>query len=1101
MQHLDFRHLAALLKHLSPGDITDVHAAFNFAVEAHASQKREDGTPYVTHVIHVAEIVAGWKADRDTVIAALLHDVLEDTPVHREEIAVKFGRKVAMLVEGITKFSQADLSPDLPLDRKIETLRKLFDVMRFDVRSILIKLADRLHNVQTIDSLPTPERRRRFAIETLSVYYKIAFHLGLRNVRRIFAELCVPHAFDSGLAEKARRDAMCHAALPLTESVERDLRKYSESYGLISVTMFPRNLFIFHDRMQERGGSPLLQDAFSVSVIVRTEDDCYQLLKTLHTLYRPVSGQFRDFIAAPSDAGYQSLHTFVSLEDGSVIEVRIRTPEMYEQAMTGIALPLFDPAAPKLQSFRWLERSESLDLSTRDSSTAFWEALESDILKETISVTIDRKRISIPKGSTALDAAYSLHNSGAGNTSAITVNGRPVPYSEVLKEDDEVHVTLDPKHEHATFDWLQMVSTRHARFHIVDVLKKNEKSEKIALGALLLQKELDHYNKGLLSGLSHAQCHSVAKNFRRETFDQVLSMVGEGVIRARDVVFYIYPDKKNRLLPSSGKYSFQLHIAAGEQSNQDVLSQLDGIIRQNDVHIEHISVQSHASQRMSDIFVSGHCQDRLQFADFVEHLERQEWISSLRSLIPRKQKLFLIAAFIVASGFVALDLVFFSTYQQALISLSFFPRIIIQALPLLPIFILNYYLLRLLRNYIVRMRSELWYFGIGMLLNIAGLLLLIVRILLISEETASLLPLISIFVLSLVYMGYRFFEADALFAPFGYKTKPMSDQAWVKLKRRKFAGYLIRTIAVIIWGVEPIYIRYTDANMLSPFMRIFLLGFGVLSVSTVVLLFRQVLGKRSKVTLVQRMNIPHEKFFLCLVVGQIGFMYLKNASLVHTTGTNLLLFNNFAPLLGLLVAAAFWRKEIPYLRQPRTMLWIFLLAVTAGLGSSLLVFSSSASSATSVLGDLLAFIAALFDVILVVAQIQYIKNFASTDPAVLNMHVFFYLLLFVSPIIILAAIFQWPIFGSLTMKAVLLGLGIGLFEGVGQMCNYAAFKRIDGYLAHMMFNLSVFITFIIEAFVIRSVQPTLLLVLSGAIIIGASVTAELINSRCQKQGL
>jgi drug/metabolite transporter (DMT)-like permease len=249
------------------------------------------------------------------------------------------------------------------------------------------------------------------------------------------------------------------------------------------------------------------------------------------------------------------------------------------------------------------------------------------------------------------------------------------------------------------------------------------------------------------------------------------------------------------------------------------------------------------------------------------------------------------------------------------------------------------------------------------------------------------------------------------------------------------------------------------------------------------------------------MKIPHEKFFLCLVIGQIGFMYLKNASLVHTTGTNLLLFNNFAPLLGLLVAAVFWRREIPYLKKPKTMLWIFLLAVIAGLGSSLLVYDNSVTGVASVLGDLLAFIAALFDVVLVVAQIQYIKNFGSTDPAVLNMHIFFYLLLFVSPIILAAALFHWPIFANLTGKAVLLGIGIGLFEGIGQMCNYAAFKRIDGYLAHMMFNLSVFITFVIEAFVIHSVKPTFLLLVSGLIIIGASVTAELINSQCQKKGL
>ncbi len=1076
----------------------DVHQAFDFAVEAHAPQKREDGTPYVTHVIHVAEIVAEWKADRDTVIAALLHDVLEDTPVHKEEIVVRFGRTVALLVEGITKFSQVDLSPGLPLDRKIETLRKLFDVMRLDMRSILIKLADRLHNVQTIDALPTADRRRRFALETLSVYYKIAFHLGLRKMRRTFAEYCVPHAFDSGRAEQERRDAMCRAAAPIAEAVERELRKHAESYGLMSVTLLPSNLLIFHDRMQERGGSPLLQDAFSLSVIVRTEDDCYKLLKTLHTLYRPVSGQFRDFIAAPSDAGYQSLHTFVVLQDGSVIEVRIRTPDMYEQAMTGMTLSLFDPSAPAMPSFSWLKRTESLDLKTRDSSTAFWEALESDILRETISINIDRSRLSLPKGSTALDAAYALYNERAGKTSAISVNGRPMSVSEVLKEDDEVHVTLDPKHEHTTFDWLQMVSTRHARFHIVDVLKKNEKSDKIALGATLLQKELDHYNKGLLSGLSRNSAQEVAEHFRRESFDQVLSMIGEGVIRARDVVFFLYPEnKKSAPFTKSGYYPFQLHIKAGEHLGQDMLSQLDGLIRLSDVTITNISVKAHSGRSMSDIFVSGTCQDRLQFADFIEQLERQEWISMVQSLIPRKQKFFLIGAFVLAFGVVFLDLVLFPAYQQALMHLSVVPRFIVQSLPLLPILILNYYLLRLLRHFVVRMRSDRWFLSIGLLLNVIGLMLLALRILFLREATVSLLPLIAIFSLSMLYVGYTFFQADALFARFDdRRDKVLSQTQWLALKRRKISGYAIRLVAVLVWGLEPIYIRYTPVNDLSPFLRTFLLSLGVVLPTAVLYCIGSLFKRRA----LPPIRLPYDATFLLLVIGQVGYMYFKNASLIYTSGTNLLLFNNFSPLLGLIIAAFFWRRDIPYFRQPRTMLWVFLLAIMAGIGSSLLVYGHDSSSALSIIGDVLAMISTFFDVIMTIGQIQYIKKFAKTDGLLLNLHLFMVLLLCTAPVVLLASFVHPALFDHLTPYTLVLGLGIGLFVGFGQLLNYAAFKRIDGYLAHMMFNLSVFITFSVEAFVIHSVKPTFLLLVSGIIIICASGVAEVLNSRCQKKG-
>lgn len=1098
MQQLDFRHLAALLTHLSAGDLSEVRKAFDFVVQAHAPQQREDGTPYVTHVIRVAEILAEWSADRDTIIAALLHDVIEDTLVVKEQLAERFGRKVAYLVEGITKFSQADLSPDLPLDRKIETLRKLFDVMRQDMRSILIKLADRLDNVRTIDALPSADRRRRFAIETLTVYYKIAFHLGLRSVRRSFAEFCVPHAYDEGASEKVKRDTMCILGLSLTESVSQALRKHAESYDLLSVTMFPRNLLIFHECIRERGGNPLLQDACSISIIVRTEDDCYQLLKTLHTLYRPVSGQFRDFIAAPSDAGYQSLHTFVSLPDGSVMEVRIRTPDMYEQAMKGISRSLFDPTTPQLASFLWLKRSEELDLKTRDSSTAFWEALESDILRETISITVDRKRMSLPKGSTALDAAYALHHERAGYASVFMVNGRTVQGAELLAEEDEVHITLDRKDLHVVFPWLQMVSTRHARLLIVDVLKKTEKSEKIALGATLLQKELDHYNKGLLSAVSRTLQHSVAQHFRRETFDQVLSMVGEGVIRARDVVFFLYPDHTKYLpFTKPGQYHFQLHITVGEKPGHDMFSQLDDIIRRSDVVIHDISVKTHVHRGMSDIFVSGACRDRLQFADFIDHLERQEWVTTLQTLIPRTQKMLLIGAFIIAFAVVFLDLVLFPAYQQVIAHLSFIPRFFVQSLPLLPILVLNYYLLRLLKKYIVRMRSDLWYLGIGMLLNIVGLMLLVLRILLTSDEKASLLPLMAIFVLSLLYMGYRFFEADTLFAQFDQRSKSLSPREWTMVQKRKMTGYLIRIVAVVIWGIEPIYIRYTPVNDLSPFLRTFLLALGVVIPSAIVYVCRSLLKRRE----LPRLRLPYDATFLLLVIGQVGYMYFKNASLIYTSGTNLLLFNNFSPLLTLLIAAFFWRREIPYFKRPRTMLWIFLLAVLAGLGSSLLVSGGAASSSLSIVGDVLAMVSTFFDVLLTVGQIQYLKKFAKTDGFLLNLHIFVFVLLCTAPVVLVAPLVFPALFDHVTPLRLVLGLGIGLFVGCGQLLNYEAFKRIDGYLAHMMFNLSIFITFIIEAFFVHSVQPTFLLLLSGAIIISASIVAELVNSHCQKKGL
>lgn len=1101
MTQPDFASLAAKISYLSASDLDDVRQAFDFAVEAHNGQVREDGTPYVLHVIAVAEIVAGWHADRDTLVACLLHDTIEDTPVRKEDIAQKFGRKVALLVEGITKFTQADLSPDLPLDRKIETLRKLFDVMRVDIRSILIKLADRVHNVETIDSLPTPERRRRFALETLNVYYKLAYHLGMREVRRTFAEYCVPHAFDNGAEEKRKRDLLCLSAKHIVPVIEKELRKQEDSDRIVDVFFRPDNLLLFHEKAEERGGNPILQDAFFVSVIVRTEEDCYHLLKILHTLYRPVSGQFRDYIAAPSDAGYQSLHTHVAMRDGAVIEVRIRTPEMYEQAMRGLTLFLYKSKAATTPNFSWLKRSELLDIKTRDSSNAFWEALESDILRETISAIVDRRRMSLPKGATALDAAYALYDSRAGSVSSLTVNGRTVPGSEILREDDDVHVTLD-QGKRVTFDWLQMVSTRHARLLIVDVLKQTDKSEKIALGASLLQKELDHYNKGLISEFSRSQCQLIADYFRRESFDQVLSMIGEGVIRARDVVFFLYPERGDSFfrLRKSTEYSFRLRITATVHDDQDVLSDLQNVMKDSNVTARNIQLRPMRERGTVEIFLGGTCSDRLAFADFVEVLERKDWISQTESMLSTQQRAMVMALFGVAFALILLDVLLFPLYQSSLLQLSRVPQVIVQALPLIPILVVNYYLLRILRHYVVRIRSDRWFLGIGLFLNIIGLMLLVLRMVLLQDAQSSLLPLIAIFVLAFVYTGYKFFQTETLFVSLDERSiRPISEHQWKDIRAQKIKGYGIRLLAVLIWGLQPLYIRYTPVSELSVLLRTFLLGVGVLVISSVFLLLRH-LFSRSKMSLVA-FRLPYGKYFSLLVVGQITYMTLKNASLVYTSGTNFLLFGNFAPLLGLLVAAIFWRKEIAYLRRPQTMLWIFLLAVVTGIGSSLLMYNNSLASSTGVIGDVLAFIAAGFDVLLVVAQIQYIKQFPRTDAALLNLYLFFFFLCVSAPIIVFGSLLGWPVLHDLTRTTLLLGIALGVFEGVGQMCNYEAFKRIDGYLAFMMFNLSILITFVLEAFVIHSIRPSFLLLLSGAIIIGASVIAEIVNSRCQKKGL
>lgn len=1094
---IDFIVLGSACAHLSAEDQKRIRLAYDRAVTAHAEQKREDGTPYVNHVIEVALILSGWKADADSICAALLHDVLEDTPLSKADIRSEFGREVATLVEGVTKFSEADLGQDISLDSKIETLRRLFEVMRRDIRVVLIKLADRLHNIRTIHALPTRERRLRFAKETLEVYYKLAQHLGMRSVRREYAEYCVPVMYGSvGDQRKQERDQMCETHTGVTDTVRMSLEK---RWQASQFSIQPCDLLVFHRKRDERGGSPLPSDAFSLIAIVKTKDDCYKLLKSLHTLYRPVSGQFKDYIAAPSDAGYQSLHTSVILPDGTAIEMRIRTQGMHLQAEFGIVIDLFsEKGIDSLERFAWLKRSEDLDLHTRESSAAFWEGLESDILKEAISVTIDKKRVSLPKGATALDGAYAVHGTEAARTLSVSVSGQPMSLGYVLQNDDDVSVTLDSS-DHVTFEWLNSIVTNVARTLIVNVLKRRSQAEKTALGAQLLQKEMDHYKRGLVSDLRKAQIADVSAHFKREQFDDVLSMIGEGTIRASDVVFRLFPEHQ----PHKGDtklrtYAFRLHVTGARERQHDILAQLTDVSRTHEVSVTNTNVRFDAKTGVFTVTLSGESSDRLHYADFVHALERQEGISSVQTLIPYRKKLVLIGSFAVAFILILVDILLFPQYQHLINIGGPFSKFGLPVFTLVPIFIANTYLVLLLRHYVVRMRTDRWFLGVGLMMNIIGLLLTVVRLVLFSNLQASLLPLMAIFVLSLLYLGYKFFQTDSLFAAVeDVPKRKLSEREWARLKRQKIIGYCIRCLAILVWGTVPIYIKYTDANNLSPFLRTFLMGLGVFIPTSIILLIRSALYRKS----LRSLSLTYDRYFLMLVIGQIAYAYFQNASLIYTSGTNLLLFNNFAPLIGLIIAAIFWRKDIPYLKQPKTMLWIFLLAVVAGISSSALIYSNAITGSPTVIGDVLAMISTFFEVLLTIGQIEYIKRFKATDGLILNMHIFFFMIVFTAPAIVGLWLLNTSVLRAVSLHSVLLGMGIGLFVGFGQLLNYEAFKRIDGYIAYMMFNLAILITFVVEVFFIHSVRPSLLLLISGALIIGSSVVAEIINSLCQRKGL
>ena len=1090
----------SLLTQLSADERQLIERALQTARQAHANQTRKDGSPYINHPVAVALILAEWGADAETIAAGLLHDAIEDSDLMREAIAKQFGDTVGNLVEGVTKITETDLlerqqeGPEgqLTLNRKTETLRKLFDVMRQDIRALVIKLADRVHNVRTIERLD-PDRRVRFAKETLDIYYKLAYHLGMNDVRREFSERCVPIVYPEAGAElialRKRKLEEMQERLP---TMERQLREEDRSGAIESLRLEGHSLVsLLHDRVQ-----PDFSEDQTVYLVVITTDEegCYTALKNLHAIYHPRSALFRDYIASPARSGYRSLHTTVADEKGRIFDVRIRTALMDADERLGILRHCFGESWEG-KEFEWLQRTAAFDWATRESSAAFLQALQSDILEENITVMADGKELQIASNATVLDVLYARYGKRANHVAVVHRNGAPAFLGDHVKEDDVVLAALDAK-ENVQFEWLGYATSAYARTLIVEALKKRSREEKTAIGLNLLQKEFDHYRKGYIGDLSRADQEKIARHFGRARFEDVLVMIGEGLVSPGDVVAAMTPRRRTfRVWPHKpeGRRWFQLHVTGAHLGQQEILPRLASVAQQAKVDIRETNVRFNDRGGTYTAIVRGRAANQSQLADFLSALDRAEWTSNVYAMLSHLQRILLGCILIAAAAVVVFDILLLPTYERILAQQTMLPLIMLEVLPLLPILGVNFYLLKLLRQYSVRLRQERWFLGLGFFINMATLVLLIAQ----NAYTGlrgHLLPILAIVVISIVYTAVRFFQTQVSLMPsHQQKHRSLTAEEWRARYRQKKIGYLIRLAAVIVWGLDPIYIRYTDANNLSPFLRTFLLSIGVLLFSSLALAVKYAITKPKK------FSIPYDRFFALLIVGQISLMYFKNASLLYTSGTNFLLFGNFSPVLGLVVAATFWRSRIPYLREPKHMLWIFLLAMIGSFGSALLFYNSLTTSPASIVGDLLAIIAVFSDLILVVGQIEYIKRHMQTDGLVLNMHIFSVVLLVSAPLVFLLHASGYPVLEGLNTRTLLLGMGIGLFVGCGQYLNYEAFKRIDGYLAFMMFNLSVVITFGIEAFVLDTLQATLLLILSAALIIGSTVVAEIINSRCERR--
>jgi len=484
-----------LSDYLTPSELKKIREAYRFSDEMHLGQMRKSGEPYISHPIAVAEICAEWKLDAQAIMAALLHDVMEDQDVKKDELIERFGAPVAALVDGLSKLDKIEFQSQI--EQQAENFRKMLLAMARDVRVILVKLADRLHNMRTLDAM-LPEKRRRIARETLEVYVPIAHRLGLNNIYRELQDLSFSHMLPLryrtlSKAIRAARGNRRELVSKILETVKQGLSNAGIEAGVYGRE---KTLYGVYRKMRNKHLSfSQVLDVYGFRIVVNDFASCYVALGTLHSMFKPMPGKFKDYIAIPKLNGYQSLHTTLIGPYGTPVEFQIRTEEMHRVAESGVAAHWLykneDGQLTDLQqrTHAWLQSLLDIQYQTGD-SVEFLEHVKVDLFPDSVYVFTPKSTIiALPRGATALDFAYTIHTDIGDHAVSARINHEPAALKTELRNGDIVGIDVSDD-ARPTPNWLTFVRTGKARSAIRHHLRTIDREEAIELGRMLLEQSL-----------------------------------------------------------------------------------------------------------------------------------------------------------------------------------------------------------------------------------------------------------------------------------------------------------------------------------------------------------------------------------------------------------------------------------------------------------------------------------------------------------------------------------------------------------------------------------------------------------------------------------
>jgi GTP pyrophosphokinase len=540
--------LVAKVRQYNPGADTEfLKRAYWFSSEAHGLQTRKEGTPYMQHPLAVASTLADMKMDVVTIAAALLHDTVEDTHIKTEDVRKRFGYELAFLVDSLTKLSRIEFKSRQHAEA--ENFRKMLLSMSEDIRVILIKFADRLHNIRTLEFLPEG-KRQRIATETLEIYAPLANRLGIGWLRTEFEDMGFKYLYPSIYNEivrkvKKRRAAQEEYIKALIASVSKSIEEESIP---ARVQGRVKHYFGIYQKMQ-RQGIPFDQvhDVLGIRIITDTKSNCYAILGLVHSLWKPVPGKFKDYIGVPKSNMYQSLHTTVIGPGGERVEFQVRSEDMSRVAEEGIASHWKYKEKGGFQGkddryISWLRDLVQAQQEQKADARQFLEAVKAEVVPDVIYVFSPKGDVKeLPEGSTPVDFAYAIHTEVGHRCVGARVNGRMVPLRHQLVSGNTVDVITSTSHKPSR-DWLKFVVTARAKSRIKQWLRTEERKQSIDLGKTLLEEELKK-QKLKMNTMESPKMEEVAKSYSLKSLEDLLAAVGYGKISAHQVVNRLQPEK------------------------------------------------------------------------------------------------------------------------------------------------------------------------------------------------------------------------------------------------------------------------------------------------------------------------------------------------------------------------------------------------------------------------------------------------------------------------------------------------------------------------------------------------------------------------------